>query len=358
MIPRLILQRFTFSALLGMTPMVAVLPAWASEKATITAPAGPPTQHTTSKTRVEGPSPFRSLKSGDSAGAIMDSPTLPTVPSLDPKAAREILDKLAKDRDWLLDDTGLEQVETTQALEDAWEIDDSKSTKRSAIERKLLGKDRESQTGRKPSNRGQETTEALSRNSRRGSGDFDGEDDSNRRRDALELRGFNAPGERELNPFQSFNANSTDRADRAFGSQSGFIGGRSSSEFESPFKTAETDFSRRMERLGLTPAAESKTRDPAMWGEALSQPRQMRVDQFTQALGGNSSLSGLNAGNSATATAPTFSTPASSSALFDKPVSDFSKSFSAPSLPAPAARGFDLITTPRVSIQPLPKATF
>lgn len=359
----MICQRLTFAVVLGMVPAVAPLPAAASEKATITAPVTPPRKHTTSKSQVEGPSPFRSLKSGDSGGSPLDASSLPTVPSIDPKAARQLIDKLEKDRDWLLDDTGLDQVDTTKGLEDAWEIDDPKERKRNAIERKLLGKEKDPKAERSAAaDREREELENRGRTPRRGSGDFDGETDLNRRSEALELRGSSAPGERELNPFQSANAGSNERADRAFGSQSGFIGGRSGTEFESPLKTAEADFNRRMERLGLTPAASFGPKESAMQPEAWGQERQMRVDQFTQALSGNTALSGLGSGALTGGSAASFSSPASSSgsaALFDKPMSDFSKSFLPAVQPTPAAsRGFDFITTPRVGIQPLPKLGF
>ncbi len=355
----MICHRLTFAVVVGAVSALVPLPVAASEKATITAPAVAPPKHTTSKSQVDSPSAFRSMKSGDSTGPILDASSLPAVPSIDPKAAKQMLQKLEKDRDWLLDDTGLDRVDTTKGLEDAWETEDPKAKRRSALERKLLGKENEPKSQSRTGDSADEAPENRNRTSRRGSGDFDVDDDLNRRSDALELRGFSAPGQRDLNPFEASSANSRDRADRAFGSQEGFIGGRPVADFESPFKKSDTDFTRRMDRLGLSSAEASGLREPVMRSETFGEGRQMRVDQFTQALQGNSALSGLNSAGSASATVPTFSTPTTGSSLFDRPGSDFSKSFTMPSLPTPAAsRGFDLITAPRVSIQPLPKATF
>jgi hypothetical protein len=136
-------NRLTFSvglaSLLGAIP----LPSVASERAIITAPSVPPPKVQSNKKQAEAPSNLGSFKSGNT-GVNLDAIPLPTVPSIDPKAARQLRDRIEKEKDWLLEDGMDEPVSGAKALEEAWELGDTKTPRKSAIERRLRGKDRES----------------------------------------------------------------------------------------------------------------------------------------------------------------------------------------------------------------------
>lgn len=360
MIPRMLRNRLTFSvglaSLLGSLP----LPAVASERAIITAPSVPPPKVQSNKKQAEAPSNLGSFKSGNT-GVNVDAIPLPTVPSIDPKAARQLRDRIEKEKDWLLEDGVAEPTDGAKALEEAWELGDTKAPRKSAIERRLRSKDRESGDRSEEGSRDRDNPSKEGRTPRRGKPDADKEEEGFTYRGEREKApGFNFPAEKSLNPFEA--ANKTSFNERVGGHQPGFID-KSDLDFGSSLKSAEVDYSRRMERLGLTGSADSILKEPAARVDTLGQERQMRVDQFTQALGGTTgnSLSGLTTGTDSGLSLPSLSKPATAAgSFFDKPLgTDLVRPFAAPAAASgTGSRATDFLRNGGGGFSPIPRTTF
>ncbi len=365
MIPRMTASRLSMAASLGVVLTVAPLPGAASEKAIITAPAVAPRKAAESRKQVESRSALDSFKSGGNEVNV-DAIPLPSVPSIDPKAARQLKEKLAKEKDWLLEGDIGQPTDPTKALEEAWELGDSKSGRAGAIERRLRSKDRETAGRDRGDKRDRDGRPTAERTPRRGQTDSDDDEEVIGRANTAKSAGFTFPGgpdlaPKDLNPFES--ASKSAFNDRVGGQQAGFVT-KADAEFTATLKSSEADYGRRMERLGLTGAADGSMRDPILRADTLGQERQMRVDQFTQALGGTtgSAFSGL-AGATAEAGAlslPSFSKPPTSvGSFFDKPVGgDLARPFSSPIVPdAGPSRATDFLRNSS-GFAPLPRSTF
>lgn len=360
MIPRMLRNRLTLSvglvSLLGSLP----LPAVAGERAIITAPSVPPPKVQSNKKQVEAPSNLGSFRSG-SPGVNVDAIPLPTVPSIDPKAARQLRDRIEKEKDWLLEEGVAEPTDGTKALEEAWELGDTKAPRKSAIERRLRSKDRETGDRSEEGARDRENPSKDGRTPRRGKPDADKEEEGFTYRGEREKApGFNFPAEKSLNPFEA--ANKTSFNERVGGHQAGFLD-KADLELGSSLKSAEADYSRRMERLGLTGSADSVLKEPAIRVDTLGQERQMRVDQFTQALGGTTgnSLSGLATGTESSLALPSLAKPAAAAGnFFDKPLgTDLVRPFAAPAAAAGASsRATDFLRNGGGGFTPLPRTSF
>lgn len=361
MIPRMLRNRLTFSvglaSLLGAIP----LPSVASERAIITAPSVPPPKVQSNKKQAEAPSNLGSFKSGNT-GVNLDAIPLPTVPSIDPKAARQLRDRIEKEKDWLLEDGMDEPVSGAKALEEAWELGDTKTPRKSAIERRLRGKDRESGDRSEEGSRDRDAQGRDGRSPRRGKPETEKEEEDgfSYRGDRANAPGFNLPGEKSLNPFEA--ANKTSFNERMGGHQGGIFD-KSELDLGSSIKAAEADYVRRMERLGLTGSADSVLKDPAIRVDALGQERQMRVDQFTQALGGTTgnSLSGLASSAESSLALPSLAKPATPAGnFFDKPLgTDLVRPFAAPAAASgTASRANDFLRNGGSGFAPLPRTSF
>lgn len=353
MLPRKFRRCLGGLALAGLVGAVGGSEAFAGEKARISAPVTPPKRDLSGKKTFENsPAPFRSLKSGDSTGAVVDAPALPTVPPLDPAAQRQLLDRLDQEKNWLLDERMMDSPDPARALEEEWDLGgDTDRDPTSVLERRLNGRkvdgrsDKEGGKGRRDSEQ-----------TRKGDRQPDDEGDENgfalRRNDARQPGELKISEERELNPFVAVSPESR---------ISDFLSGeRSSPKDNSGFASAllpgAKDLQQRADRYGVVFGGAEPDRGFAARSSQFGEERQSRMEQFDRAFGG-SDLNGLG-GGTAPATAPSFAAPSKSAGLFDAPLSGFAAPLAAPSLPTPSRGALDAISQPRLSIQPLPKPTF
>lgn len=351
-------------------------PGYASEKATITAPAYPPAKKQPPKKAVEAPSKLSDFKTGNN-GVNVDAIPLPAVPSIDPKAARQLRDKIEREKDWLLEgDTGKPKG-ALDALEESWEMDDASasSSRAGAVERKMRSKDRDQKKASKDSEvEGSREGDANRRTPRRGRSTLADEEDEDMRstlgnngKKGAEKSVFEFPTGEALNPFESTSKSKFN--DRIGGASLG-IETKPSESLDSAFKSSEAEYNRRLERLGLSGSADGGLKDPALRADSFGQERQLRADQFTQSLGsslaGNSSassgLSGLTTKTDTGFGLPSLAKPMSPvGSLFDKSLgSDFITPLANP-LPSAgnsSSRAMDFLRSGASGFAPIPKTGF
>lgn len=350
---------------------------YASEKATITAPAYPPAKKQPPKKALETTSKLSDFKTGNS-GVNVDAIPLPTVPSIDPKAARQLREKIEREKDWLLEgDTGKPKG-ALEALEESWELDDtsSGSSRAGAVERKMRSKDREKNKPGSDSDLDDVREGDPDRKTpRRGRNTLADEEDEDMR-STLSSHGkkgadksvFEFPTGEALNPFESVSKSQFN--DRIGGASLG-LDSKPSESLDSAFKSSESEYNRRLERLGLSGNPDGGLKEPALRADTFGQERQLRADQFTQSLGaslaGNSpassGLSGLTTKADTGLGLPSLAKPMSPvGSLFDKPLGgDFIKPLVSP-LPSAgsssSSSALDFLRAGSSGFAPIPKTGF
>lgn len=349
---------------------------YASEKAVITAPAYPPARKQPPKKAVEAPSKLSDFKTGNT-GVNVDAIPLPTVPSIDPKAARQLRDKIEREKDWLLEgDTGKPKG-GLDALEESWDLDDSTSSPRAgAVERKMRSKDRETRKADGDSDKDELRDDSSDRKTpRRGRNTLADEEDEDMRstlgsngKKGADKSVFEFPTGEALNPFESV---SKSQFNERIGGASLGLDSKSSEGLDSAFKSSESEYNRRLERLGLSGNPDGGLKEPALRADSFGQERQLRADQFTQSLGaslaGNSpassGLSGLTTKADTGLGLPSLAKPMSPvGSLFDKPLGgDFIKPLVSP-LPSAgsssSSSALDFLRAGSSGFAPIPKTGF
>jgi hypothetical protein len=351
-------------------------PGYASEKATITAPAYPPAKKQPPKKAVEAPTKLSDFKTG-STGVNVDAIPLPTVPSIDPKAARQLREKIQREEDWLLEtDTGKPKG-ALDALEESWDLDDGSfsSTRTGAVERKMRTKDREQRKAATGAEADSALEDDLDRKTpRRGRNTLaDGEDEDlrstlgNNGKKGADMKVFGFPTGEALNPFES---TSKSKFNERVGGASLGLETLPAESLDSAFKSSEAEYNRRLERLGLSGSADGRLEEPALRADSFGQERQLRADQFTQSLGsssaGNSAassgLSGLTTKTDTGLGLPSLAKPMSPvGSFFDKPLgSDFVKPLASPlpSAGGSGSRATDFLRAGGSGFAPIPKTGF
>ncbi len=350
-------------------------PAHASEKATITAPAYPPAKKQPPKKAVESPTKLSDFKTGNT-GVNVDAIPLPTVPSIDPKAARQLRDKIDREKDWLLEgDTG-QPKGALEALEESWDLDDSSSSTRTgAVERKMRSKNRDKEKADRDSNEDDPRDDSSGRKTPRRGQNSLADDEEDDLRPSLGTNGkkgadkgsFEFPTSESLNPFESAGKS---RFNERVGGISPAFDTKASESLDTTFKSSEAEYNRRLERLGLSTGTDGGLKEPALRADSFGQDRQLRADQFTQSLGSTlaggspaaSGLSGLTTKTDSGLGLPSLAKPFSPvGGLFDKPLGgDLIKPFASPlpSAGSAGSRATDFLRAGSSGFAPIPKTGF
>jgi len=374
--PRKFLSPLSLALALGGLAAGLAWPGYASEKATITAPAYPPAKKQPPKKAIEAPSKLSDFKTGNT-GVNVDAIPLPTVPSIDPKAARQLREKIEREKDWLLEgDTGKPKG-ALDSLEESWDLDDpsSSSSRTGAVERKMRSKDRDQKKADKDAEADSAREDDPDRRTpRRGRNTLSDEEDEDMRstlgsngKKGADKKVFEFPTGEALNPFES---TSKSKFNERIGGASLGLETKPSESLDSAFKSSEAEYNRRLERLGLSGSADGGLKEPALRADSFGQERQLRADQFTQSLGSSlagsspasSGLSGLATKTDAGLGLPSLAKPmAPVGSLFDKPLgSDFVKPLASPlpSAGSSSSRAMDFLRAGGSGFAPIPKTGF
>lgn len=361
--------------LLGLAAAVFAAPALASEKAIITPPAKPSTQPVLPTKPQEDLLPFRSLKSGDSTGGLIDIPAPPSLPTLTPAAQRLLLERLDREKNWLLDDQILESDNAASALEDSLNYDSGRSSL-GLVERSLRGgTDRPSEEfefsedGVRNNNPGSPNSRTTGRNEGRVQGEDPNapeDEDGFGVKSFSSRRGAPVPGEvgprdaQEMNPFMAIQPQG-DFDKYLAGEQSGLVPRKLLDNVLDPVaKSWET----RVERFGETfggamlGGASGQTgmgKDFTLRAEEAPKIRELRVDQFDRAFGGG--FKGLEATQPAAVSSP-LAPPDRANALFDTAAPSFSLPAASPLAAPTRSPAMDFLREARPAIQPLPRPVF
>lgn len=359
------MQRSNFPRVWASALVVGTLgtvPLFAGEKARITAPDRPPQQEFSRSKKPDAPSlPFRSLKSGDSTGAVVDAPALPTVPPLDPTTERQLMDRLDRDKNWLLDERLLDSPDPAAALQEQWDLGEgaSRDTK-SLLHRRLLGTEdvsREAQTKDDSRLTSRDPDKGPRRGAQSQTDDWLDEDDYDRPA-ANKKAGYDGANLFELTGNQSYNPFQAVKSEFRAGDI--FSGEVSDTKLGGGFNGIDQgygkDWQQRVERYGTVFGGGDASSTLELRTGQLGQERQSRVQQFDQATMSpdlkalEPDRGGIGAGN--------FTPPSRTPSAFESLAPGNIIPFAAPAAAAPVSRAFEAISAPVPAIQPLPKPTF